>query len=399
MSRPTITISNEDISYAETILLRKGEGFDEEARQFIRNLQTLDVQAVPGSGKTTALLAKLLILAKHLPFEDGSGILVVSHTNGAVDRITEQIGRHCPRLFAYPNFVGTIQGFVDHFLAQPYAESYLNAPLTTIDTETYRDEVWRRFQAIQWDKASGEPGKLFWGRHINAAQKQATSPDEVARICQEGIEHDVKDMYLDFQDRAVRLFRDGKALIKEASNPKYRVLCRILEETVIMKGVICYSYAYHLGSLYIEKAPPVARFLQRRFPYVFVDEMQDMDKEQCGILESIFHDKDRGGSVYQRIGDKNQAIFSHEISLDDIWTNRELVLPLKGSHRLPPAIAKAVTPFATTDRLQINGRNISNIDGTTNNLPCHVIVFDVAIHEMPRKNLFEAVILEWRESG
>jgi len=25
--------------------------------------------------------------------------------------------------------------------------------------------------------------------------------------------------------------------------------------------------------------------------------------------------------------------------------------------------------------------------------------FLVAIHEMPRKNLFEAVILEWRESG
>ena len=30
---------------------------------------------------------------------------------------------------------------------------------------------------------------------------------------------------------------------------------------------------------------------------------------------------------------------------------------------------------------------------------CLFVGRDVAIHEMPRKNLFEAVILEWRESG
>ncbi|MBL7186693.1 MAG: ATP-dependent helicase [Phycisphaerae bacterium] len=376
MSHQTITIGDEDITYAESVLLHKGQHFDDERRRFIRNLETIDLQAVPGSGKTTALLAKLLILAKHLPFEDGAGILVLSHTNAAIDRIAEQIGPHCPRLFDYPNFVGTIQNFVDQFLAQPYAESYLNTRLGTIDTETYQNEIWRRFQIIQWDEDRGKPGGLLWPRHAEAAKRQAKSEDERGRIIREGIERDAKNMYLDFGDKAIGLFRDSKALLKESANPKYIALRHLFKDIVITEGIICYAYAYHLGSLYIEKAPQVKRLLQRRFPFVFVDEMQDMDREQCGILESIFRGEDLSGSIYQRIGDKNQAIFSQEISLDDIWTNREMVLTLKGSYRLSPAIANVVTPFATTDRIQIDGRNTSNINGMTNNIPPHVFVFD-----------------------
>lgn len=371
-----MTIGDPDIAYAETVLLPEGQSFDGERRQFIKSLETIDLQAVPGSGKTTALLAKLLILARHLPFEDGSGILVLSHTNAAIDRIAGQIGPHSSKLFVYPNFVGTIQGFVDQFLAQPCARNYLNAPLRIIDTETYQDEIWRGFQSIQWDQDSGQPGKWLWGRHIKGAQNQATSKDEVNRICQKGIERDVKEMYLDFGDKAVKLFGDDKPLLKEGTNPKYKALRRLLEEVVLMKGVICYAYAYHLGSLYIEKAPSAKRLLQRRFPYVFVDEMQDMDGGQHAILENIFHDKDRGRAVYQRIGDKNQAIYTPEVTSDDIWTNRGVVLPLRGSHRLPPAIAKAVTPFGTACPIQIEGRNTLNVDGTPNNLPPHVIVFD-----------------------
>mgnify|MGYP003488220458 CR=1 FL=1 len=54
-----IEISNDDIEMAERILLPCGCHFDEERRIFIKDLSTFDLQAVPGSGKTTALLAKL----------------------------------------------------------------------------------------------------------------------------------------------------------------------------------------------------------------------------------------------------------------------------------------------------------------------------------------------------
>ena len=69
-----IEISAEDIAYAENVLLPEGKYFDEDGRCFIKCLETVDLQAVPGSGKSTVLLAKLLILDRRLPFSGGSGI-------------------------------------------------------------------------------------------------------------------------------------------------------------------------------------------------------------------------------------------------------------------------------------------------------------------------------------
>ena len=138
-------ITDTDIEYAEKILLKEGHSFDLERREFIKNFETLDLQAVPGSGKTTALLAKLLILDRYLPFDDGSSILVVSHTNAAVDEIKARIGKHCSKLFAYPNFVGTIQGFVDEFLAIPFYCDKFKSRIVRIDNEIYDEQVERYY--------------------------------------------------------------------------------------------------------------------------------------------------------------------------------------------------------------------------------------------------------------
>ena len=86
-----IKITNKDVVCAENVLLLEDQHFDDERKDFIKNLDTIDLQAVPGSGKTTALLAKLLILEKHFPFGDGSGVLVISHTNAAIDEIKSKI--------------------------------------------------------------------------------------------------------------------------------------------------------------------------------------------------------------------------------------------------------------------------------------------------------------------
>ncbi|WP_171499148.1 UvrD-helicase domain-containing protein, partial [Acinetobacter oleivorans] len=136
-----IEITDEDIKYAEDILLPQGKTFDDERRNFIRNLSTLDLQAVPGSGKTTALLAKLLILETKLPFSDGSGSLVLSHTNAAVDEIKEKIHQYCPKLFRYPHFIGTIQSFVNEFLAIPFYLFKLKKKPLRIDNEIYAEQI------------------------------------------------------------------------------------------------------------------------------------------------------------------------------------------------------------------------------------------------------------------
>ena len=136
-----IDITENDIEYAEKILLADGQNFDDERRTFIKNLEVIDLQAVPGSGKTTALLAKLLILERKLPFVDNSGILVLSHTNVAIDEIRHKIELFCPKLFRYPNFIGTIQSFVDEFLAIPYYTTICKKKPVRIDNEIYEERV------------------------------------------------------------------------------------------------------------------------------------------------------------------------------------------------------------------------------------------------------------------
>jgi superfamily I DNA/RNA helicase len=146
-----IEISNKEINYAEKILLPEGQRFDDERRKFIKNLDTIDLQAVPGSGKTTALLAKLLILDRKLPFQDGSGILVISHTNAAVNEIRRKIDKYTSHILLYPNFIGTIQGFVDRFLAIPfYSNSFKQKPIR-IDNELYC-EMAQKYSNVYFNK-------------------------------------------------------------------------------------------------------------------------------------------------------------------------------------------------------------------------------------------------------
>lgn len=118
-----IEITDEDIDWVESIL-KNGIHFDDTRRSIIKNMDSTDVQAFPGSGKTTVLVAKLAILAQKWPHEN-SGICVLSHTNVAREEIEEKLGNTDTgkRLLAYPHFVGTFQSFFDTSVALPWLRS------------------------------------------------------------------------------------------------------------------------------------------------------------------------------------------------------------------------------------------------------------------------------------
>jgi superfamily I DNA/RNA helicase len=375
MPQPEIKISDEDIAYAENILFGKAGDFDGERKVFIQNLETIDLQAVPGSGKTTALLAKLLILERHLPFEDGSGILVISHTNAAIDEIKNRIGQYCPKLFSYPNYIGTIQAFVDQFLALPFYYSYMNGNISIVDQDIYQDQIWKRFQDIYWNKAAGEPGKWLWGRHAKTAQQQTKIKSQISDICNQLIEREVKGWYFDYGDKILKTKNDRSTVLKDPANAKYIAIRDMFDSLIIEDGIVSFDYMYHFAELYIQKCPIIKYFLQRRFRFVFVDEMQDMDKHQHDLLEYLYFDNGQSLSIYQRIGDKNQAIFSEDIEYDGIWKDRAKVFPIAGSRRLSPSIAKAAQPFGLIPQ-DIRGNNSTNADGLANNIPPHIIVYD-----------------------
>lgn len=56
-------ITDGDVEWVTKLM--KLEALDEPRRSFLKSMSTLDVSACPGSGKTTLVVAKLAILARH----------------------------------------------------------------------------------------------------------------------------------------------------------------------------------------------------------------------------------------------------------------------------------------------------------------------------------------------
>ena len=83
--------TDEEIKYAQDILLGKENHFSAEKIAVIKSNDSKDVVACPGSGKTTTLLAKLAILATRMPLEEGKGVCVLTHTNVAIDEIKSKL--------------------------------------------------------------------------------------------------------------------------------------------------------------------------------------------------------------------------------------------------------------------------------------------------------------------
>ena len=362
-----ISISEADITYAEGILLEPGKVFDCERRAFIKNFNTLDLQAVPGSGKTTALLAKLLILEKKLPLLNNRGILVISHTNAAVNEIRERIGHHCPKLFSHPNFVGTIQSFVDTFLAIPaYLLKYKQKPVR-IDNELYNETILKFFNY-------GKTGFL------RQEKSNAIYYNKIFNVL-----HNYRFQYT--MDGILLMEKiNGRQLIVKTPNAKkveftpYEVSrieqwLRITKEETFKAGALCFDDAYFLADLLLAEISIYDKLLQKRFKYVFVDEMQDMEVHQMNLIERLF----TGHSCYsklQRLGDINQSIFSSNVNPKMIWNQRQERLFFKGSHRLSQPIAQIVQSTSLTPT-EVEGRGTDE-NGKAIDLKPIILVFNAA---------------------
>ncbi len=327
----------------------------------------VDLQAVPGSGKTTALLAKLLVLDRHLPHSDNQGVLVISHTNAAVNEISDRIGSVCPKLFTYPNFVGTIQRFVDTFLAIPMFVSLFKKRPDRIDNDSYnlktnqfqkaylkgysKDEQNRakyflnNNQYCSTYRLSLENNQLVPIKSISEGRLNIKKPRPYSKGYKGWDEHETKRVSSWLVDYKINILRDG---------------------------ILCYDDAYLLAELALASFPLLFKLIPRRFRYVFVDEMQDMAPHQYGLLERMFGDEAETDTIFQRIGDSDQAIFGGKNFIDtEGWQPRAKTLTLSNSLRLPPRIANILPPFAY--ERDTNFEIIGLQDAV---IPPHLLIYD-----------------------
>jgi superfamily I DNA/RNA helicase len=326
-------ISLEEIKRVEKLLLPEGKTFGDESSERVKVIKEInescDVVACPGSGKTTVLLAKLIILANRMPFDDYRGICVLTHTNVAIDLIKSKANLASDKLFKYPNFFGTIQSFVDRYLAIPaYTKKYPNRS-TWIDNDTYKSYFDRNQYRFLGKKAI----------HFCKVKSRKNYPYSIS--------------YLDLVLNEDNFCESLKLNLEEEVDKKIYEALKRTKEYMFEAGYLTFKDAYDLASLYIKKHTDLGKAFCHRFKYLFIDEMQDTDNDQLNIIEKLFDNSD---TIVQYFGDPNQAIYDSNVQEDMLWNpgkNGRKILKISDSKRFGKKIADILDKIKINDEIDM----------------------------------------------
>lgn len=277
MPQLDLEITDDNIRALETL---DGLKFDSERSRILRSLETVDVQACPGSGKTTLIAAKLILLSQKW-LHRHQGVCVLSHTNVAKNEIINKLEAskvsEARILLSYPHFIGTIQEFINRYLGIPYLRSY-NISVNLIDTERCAELIYSKLNhsTRTYIDQKSPHGKPLHNFNLK-----------------------IKDGSIDMD---VPTFPNG------SNSDSYKNLKKIRTE-LIHEGYFFFRDFYVFAEKILASHPSLPFLLQQRFPLVFMDEMQDTQKFQDELLQKIFP-LNSATTAVQRFGDPDQGIFN-----------------------------------------------------------------------------------------
>ncbi|MRK21942.1 UvrD-helicase domain-containing protein [Pseudomonas sp. JG-B] len=313
LSQLVAPITDADVDWV--IELMGLEALDEPRRNFLQSMDTVDVAACPGSGKTTLVVAKLAILASHWKSRM-QGICVLSHTNAAREEIEKRLGgtEVGQRLLRFPHYIDTIHGFTGRFLASPWLRSK-GISLQAIDDEATH-KARRR--------------ELTYREHLGAqaAFEKKFKSLQSLRIRSADFDLPLGDENIGFAPHTATY----KSVVKSLSG-------------AARAGYFCFDEVFVLGHALLDQESGVGAALRLRFPCVLIDEMQDTQPDQAGVLQRVFPRDDPDVRVI-RVGDPNQEIFEKKTPLLDPFPDPGRQLDIASSFRFDQAIASIANPFA-----------------------------------------------------
>lgn len=342
-------ISDKDIDSIEKLLLPEGAHFPEDARSVIRCWHSTDVAACPGSGKTTVLLAKLKLLADRMPLENGAGICALSHTNVAVDEIRKRLSSHADKLLGYPNYIGTLQSFVDKFVTMPYLRDIANRNVQAVDNISYAQHMlnWMqnnpKYRILDYvTKNSFKTGGQFTER-LNHTQALYIRDD--GSLC------------VGKQKRAL-------AGADKLSTKQFNAL---IVDLLKYEGIMRYQDAYSYARIAVDALPETyTNLFSSRFQYVFVDEYQDCSSAQRQAISALFNSTK---CTVIKIGDSDQTIYNSSEDKTPDWVPKDSFLPILTSCRYSQEIADVIC------KLKKDNKNIVTFANKTGIKPV-LLVFE-----------------------
>jgi len=284
-----------------------------------------DIQACPGSGKTTLVGLKLLLLSSQW-HEPHSGLCVLTHSNVAKNEVIARLRWHPAgeKLLSYPHFIGTIQDFVNTFLALPYARSR-GWDVRLLDAEEFGEMVAEQ----QWAKVHDrENNRKYYFSYYFLNKKISPAAFRFEHA------HGKIDLSAEFAasvEKYVDISKSGNAA--DYFLKKREALCA--------SGGFHYSEMYAFAKQAITDNPDLTSSLRTRFPVTILDEMQDTQQHQDDLINLIFS-VDR--NLIQKFGDPDQSIFdSMGDGRPNTSYNDAALGVISESHRFTPDIAAKIT--------------------------------------------------------
>jgi superfamily I DNA/RNA helicase len=325
---------------------------DENQIRFLRALDSCEVQAAPGNGKTTLLIAKLALLSRTWTSR-AQGVCVISHTNAARDEVERALLGHpeASAFLSYPHFIGTVTTFLHQYLALPYLRG-LGWSVERIDDDAFAAAAKRamRGKASLVKRTKQQNGKLL--RQTEAWVSNLELADDFT--CVAGHPPD---------RLKVRALRGQHGPSTDCGSD-----LQSLKAELVNQGIYRFGDLVAMAKKSLDLSPNLADRIRRRFPLVLLDEAQDTSGRQLQILNRLFGN---GAVAYQRLGDRNQTLYESFSEGETLWEPSATVLPLNRTRRFGPEIAAFASRLTTRHGQQIQGEP---------GLPCRrtLLLFDQA---------------------
>ncbi len=268
------------------------------------------LKACPGSGKTEVVGLMAAYAMRQRAWKH-QGIAVLSFTNNAVDVIRERVGRFAGKI-GFPHYVGTFDSWLHGYLLNPYGHVFTGFSGRGGD---------RSIRIVSIESTAGFLNHYQTGNHYGKCGP--------ARANQFFYDLESRTVVFDSNQEAADVLRNQEQITTQRQTDLLTTKKAFWKDGFATHQdveVICHQL--------LSKGTGIAERLAARFPYIVVDECQDLSWGQLRMLESLR----RYGSRVHLVGDLNQAIYSFrkvdpERVRQFIDANKLGVLPLTRNFR------------------------------------------------------------------
>ena len=299
---------------------------------FAEELEFL-LRASPGSGKTWTACRRFIWRGANWHHKVG-GLALLSFTNTAIREFYEatiKVGRR--DLLSNPNFIGTLDSFIERFLIAPFG--HLPTGLTK------RPKLFTDAHAARL-----KGGNFSTYVEFGSGRRMPVETGKLTPIIKDG------GIVYGFPGKSGQL-------------SEVKVLAKCAPPIALLRcGYYSHEHRKFWAHSLLKERPEICRILARRFPEIIVDEAQDTNEWLIACLNALR----MAGAKITLVGDPDQCIYEYSraspdslLALKTAW--RICELPLSKSFRCNNQIAASVRMVSGNTAFTGSGKPRSEYEG------------------------------------